>query len=121
MFFTTKVPNKQELQLIGFNNLSDTVYEDFMNLYKKLSVKPYSFLLTDTTLASDNPLCFKKNLLERIYKLIMKTNDKSRGEKLQQNINKEAVKISAFSSRKIDKYEYLTGEEISPSNQSQMV
>ena len=33
-FFTTKVPNKQELQLIGFNNLSDTVYEDFINLYK---------------------------------------------------------------------------------------
>ena len=46
----------------------------------------------------------------------MKTDDKMRGEKLQQNINKEAVKISAFSSRKIDKYEYLTGEERSPSN-----
>ena len=87
-----------------------------MNLYKKLSVKSCSFLLTDTTLASDNPLCFTKNLLERIYKLIMITDDRIRSEKLQRNINKEAVKISAFSSRKIDKYEYLTGEERSPSN-----
>ena len=87
-----------------------------MNLYKTLSVKSYSFLLTDTTLASDNPLCFTKNLLERIYKLIMITDDRIRSEKLQHNINKEAVKISAFLSRKIDKYEYLTGEERSPSN-----
>ena len=37
-----------------------------MNLYKKCTAKPYSFLVTDTTLASDNPLRFRKNLLERI-------------------------------------------------------
>ena len=38
-------------------------------------------------------------------------------EKLQYNINNEAAKISALSSGKIDKYEYLTGEEILPSNE----
>ena len=37
-----------------------------MNIYKKCTAKPYSFLVTDTTLASDNPLRFRKNLLERI-------------------------------------------------------
>ena len=37
-------------------------------------------------------------------------------EKLQYDINREAVKISALSSGKIDKYEYLTGEEILPSD-----
>ena len=37
-----------------------------MNLYKKCIAKPYSFLVIDTTLASDNPLRFRKNLLERI-------------------------------------------------------
>ena len=37
-----------------------------MNIYKKCPAKPYSFLVTDTTLASDNPLRFRKNLLERI-------------------------------------------------------
>ena len=40
-----------------------------------------------------------------------------RDEKLQYDINREAAKISALSSSKIDKYEYLTGEEILPSNQ----
>ena len=37
-----------------------------MNLYKKCTAKPYSSLLIDTTLASDNPLHFRKNLSERI-------------------------------------------------------
>ena len=42
-----------------------------MNLYKKCTAEPYSFLAIDTTLASDNSLRFRKNLLERIQKLIM--------------------------------------------------
>ena len=42
-------------------------------------------------------------------------------EKLQYDINREAAKISALSSGKIDKYEYLTGEEILPSNQQQII
>ena len=41
-------------------------------------------------------------------------------EKLQYDINREAAKISALSSSKIDKYEYLTGEEILPPNQQQI-
>ena len=40
----------------------------------------------------------------------MITDDKIRNKKLQYNINKEAAKISALSSGKIDKYEYITGE-----------
>ena len=44
-----------------------------------------------------------------------------RDEKLQYDINREAGKISALSSKKFDKYEYLTGEEILPSNQKQMI
>ena len=42
-------------------------------------------------------------------------------EKLQYDIKGEAAKISALSSRKIDKYEYLTGEEIVPFNQRQIL
>ena len=61
-----KIPNKQELQRIPFNNLLDTEFQDFMNLYKKCTKKPYSFLVIDTTLASDNPLLFRKNLFDRI-------------------------------------------------------
>ena len=51
----------------------------------------------------------------------MTINDQIRDEKLQYDINREAAKISALSSGKIDKYEYLTGEEILPSNQQQIV
>ena len=48
-------------------------------------------------------------------------DDQSRGEKLQYGINREAAKIPTLSSDKIDKYEYLTGEEILPSNQQQII
>ena len=51
----------------------------------------------------------------------MTIDDKIRDEKLQYDINREAAKISALSSGKIDKYEYLTGEEILPSNQQQII
>ena len=51
----------------------------------------------------------------------MTINDQIRDEKLQCEINREAAKISALSLGKIDKYEYLTGEEILPSNQQQIV
>ena len=51
----------------------------------------------------------------------MRTDDKIRDEKLQCNINSEAAKVSALSSRKIDKYEFLTGEEILPSDQSRII
>ena len=51
----------------------------------------------------------------------MTINDQIRDEKLQYDINREAAKISALSSNKIGKYEYLTGEEILPSNQKQII
>ena len=64
--FIMNIPNKQELQQIAFNRSSDIDFKDFMNLYKKCTTKPYSFLVIDATLASDNPYSFRKNLLERI-------------------------------------------------------
>ena len=51
----------------------------------------------------------------------MTINDQIRHEKLQYDINKEAAKISALSSGKIHKYEYLTGKDILPSNQQQII
>ena len=47
-----------------------------------------------------------------IYDKIMTIDDQIRDEKLQYNVNKEAATISALSLGKIDKYKYLTGEEI---------
>ena len=51
----------------------------------------------------------------------MTTDDQIRDEKLQYDINREAGKISALPSGKINEYKYLTGEEILPSNQKQII
>ena len=65
-YFIMKIPNKQELQKIASNNSSNIDFKDFMNLYKECTAKPYSFLVIDANLASDNPSRFRKNLSERI-------------------------------------------------------
>ena len=51
----------------------------------------------------------------------MTIDDNISDEKLQYDINREATQISALSSGKIDQYEYLTGEEILPSDQSRII
>ena len=51
----------------------------------------------------------------------MTINDQIKDEKLQYDINREAAKISALSSGKIHKYEYLTGEDVLPSNNQQII
>ena len=51
----------------------------------------------------------------------MAINDQIKDEKLQYNINWEAAKISALSSGKLQRYEYLTGEDILPFNQQQVI
>ena len=62
-FFIMKIPNKRELQQIALNHSSDIDFKDFMQIYKKCTTEPYSFLVNDTTLPSDDPLRFRKNLL----------------------------------------------------------
>ena len=54
-----------QLQQIPFNYSSDIDFHDFLNLLKKCTAKPCSFLVIDVILASDKPLHFRKNLLER--------------------------------------------------------
>ena len=51
----------------------------------------------------------------------MTINDQIRDEKLWYHINREAAEISAKSSGKLHKYKYLTGEDILPSNQQQII
>ena len=80
-YFVMKIPNKRDLQQIAFSNSSDINFQNFMNLYKKCTTEPYFLLAIDTTLASDNSLRFRKNLLERIQKLIMTIDDKIKDEK----------------------------------------
>ena len=56
-----KFPNKRILQQTAFNHSSDTNFQEFMNIYKKCTA-----LVINTTLASDDSLRFRKNLLGRI-------------------------------------------------------
>ena len=85
-YFILKVP----IIMNSNNHSSDIHYEDFMNLYKKCVVKPYSFSVIDTTLASDHSLLFRK------------IHNKIRGEEQQYDINNEPKK-SALSQFNIDK------------------
>ena len=74
-----------------------------------------------TTLASDNTLRSRMNLLERIQTLVITIDDKIKDGKLQYDINREPAKISALSSGKIEKYEYLIGEEILSPDQNRVI
>ena len=62
-YFIMKIPTKIELKQIASNHSSAIDFKDFMKLYKDYTKEPYSFLVNDTTLPSDNPLRFRKNLL----------------------------------------------------------
>ena len=61
-FFISKIPNERKLQQIAINHSSDISTKDFINIYRECTAEPYPFLVNDTTLSSDNPLRFRKNL-----------------------------------------------------------
>ena len=58
-----RIPNKRELPEIASNRSSEIDFKGFMKLYKEYTKEPYSFLVNDTTLSSDNPLKIRKKLL----------------------------------------------------------
>lgn len=61
-----KIPKKQEIEQVAIDHSSDINSKDFMELYRKCTTRKWSFLVIDTTLPSDNPLRFQKNLLEEV-------------------------------------------------------
>ena len=66
-YFIKKIPNKTELQQIAWNHLSDLEFRDFMKPYKDYTKEPFSFLVKDTPLPSNDPLRLRKNLLQNDY------------------------------------------------------
>ena len=83
-----KIQNKKQLQQIAINQSSDIVdIEDFMNIYKKILwifikyiLQKNIFLVNDTTLSSDNPLRFRKNLLQWTYNKILAIDNQNEDE-----------------------------------------
>ena len=63
-FFIVKVSNKRGLQQTAINHSSGVSTKDFANICRKCTAEPYSFLVNDTTLSSDNPLRLRKLFLE---------------------------------------------------------
>ena len=61
-FFIMKIPDQREFRHITINHSSNADSKNFMKTYKKCTAEPYFFLVDDTTLASENPLRFGKNL-----------------------------------------------------------
>ena len=61
-FFIMKILNKRVLQQIALNHSSEINSKYFIKIYKKCTAERYSFLVNDATLASDNPLRFRKSL-----------------------------------------------------------
>ena len=101
-FFIMKIPNKRELQQIALNHSSDIGFKHFMKHIR------WFFKV-------------QKESIRIIFNKTMTIEDQIKDRKLQNYISREAAKISALSSTKIDKYEYLTGKEILPSNQQQII
>ena len=62
-YFIMKIPNKRELQQIASDHSSEINFKDFMKFYKDYTEEPYSLLVNDITLSSNNPIRFRKNLL----------------------------------------------------------
>ena len=97
-----KISNEREPQQFAINHYPVVDFKHFINIYKDYTTEPYCFLVNDTTLPSDNPLGFRKNLLKEIYKKSRQlTNDQIKDEKLQFDIAREAPKILAYLSGKI--------------------
>ena len=122
MFYTLlrKNPNKRKLQQIAFNHSSDIDLRDYESL-QKMHSKTIFFLSNWCYSCVRWSFTFQKESFRKNIKTNQTIDDKIIDEKLQYDINREAAKISALSSGKIDKYEYLTGEEILPSDQRRVI
>ena len=99
-FLIMKITNKRELQNIATNRSADIDYNDFVNIYRECTRKPYSFLTIDTTLPASNSLRFRKNLLPS-YKMtvidqIKILDDKIKSDQGQYDLSRETANISAF-------------------------
>ena len=112
-----KINSKRELQNIAINHSADIDYKDFMRIYRECTKEPFNFMTIDTTLPASNPLRFIKDLFDTLQKMTATDQIKILKRKIKQNeaqydLDREAAKISALPSKNLDKYEYLTGEDL---------
>ena len=104
-----KIHNKRELQEVAINHSADIDYKYFLKIYINSTKQTYSFLTIDTTLSADNPFRFWKKYVRFFFIKMTLTeqvkilDDKVKANKAQYDLIKEAAKISALSSKELDK------------------
>ena len=64
-YFNMEIPKNRELQQIASNHLAEIEFKDFMKLCKDYNKESFSFLVSNTIVPSDNPLIFRKKLLQK--------------------------------------------------------
>ena len=117
-YLIMKIHNRKELQQIAIDHSADIDYKDFLKIYRNCTKEPYSFLTIDTTLPADDPMRFRKNFSNSFFTKITLTgqvkilDDKIRANKAQYDLNRQTIKISVLSSKDLEKYEYLTSEDV---------
>ena len=98
------------------NHSSDIDFKDFISSIENVQLNHILFLLM---ILHSHQIILEKIFFASIIKMTI--NDQIKNGKLQYDINREAAKIFALSSGKIREYKYLTGEDILPSNQQQII
>ena len=88
---------------------------------KKCTVKPYSFLVIDTTLASNNSSRFRKNLLEWTQKIIMKIDDRIWEEKYNTTLREQQQNCQHYDQVKLINMDFLQVKNILPFDQSRII
>ena len=85
-----------------------------MEIYKKITKKPYSFFTIDTTLPADNPLRFRniRFFIKMTLDQVKILDNKIKSNQAKYDLDREAAKILALISGELEKYEYLTGEDL---------
>ena len=116
-YLRMKIHNKKQLENTVTNNSADIDYKYFMKIDRKCISEPYSFLTIVTKLPANNSLRIKKGSFNTLIKMIvtdeLKTlDDKIIGNQTQYDLDREAAKISSLSSKELEKYKYLTYEDI---------
>ena len=111
-----KILNKGELQRIAINHSSDINSKDFITVYKKCTAEAYTFLVNDTTLASDNPLRLEKIFLTYNKIMTIKIADKIT------SVSKKSTKALPNDETKVDVEEAtLKNRYISPEERQQII
>ena len=111
--FYRKIPIKRVLKQIAPNHSSGIEFRDFMKPYGNYNIEPYSLLVNNAALPSDNPLAFRNNLLKMtVSRKIKAIKNKIEPNKAKYNLHRQTAMIFRICHQKI----LLTGKAVLQGN-----